>query len=156
MDTRLDEALSKVESAGALVYGRLLQGIIAEAPQERMDFAHFIAVMYVRTPAMRRMVAEIYGRGIQIEDYAYATNPEAFETLVRSYETETGQKLDAATKEAIKQRMIDPSGHSIVLSQEHTFYVLKSAEKLAPLFFDMKWSSCAPTRDFLSPVTIPW
>jgi hypothetical protein len=112
MNTSLEEALSKVEGDAAPVYQRLLQRIIPETSQERMDFAHFIALMIVRTPAMRRMVAEIYGRGIQIHNYAYATNPEAFETLVSDFERETGQKLDPATKEAVKQDMIDPSGRT--------------------------------------------
>jgi hypothetical protein len=42
--------------------------------------------MYVRTPAMRRMSAEIHGRGIQIMNYAYGTNPAAFDTLMRRIE----------------------------------------------------------------------
>lgn len=147
MDARLEEALSKVEGAAAPVYERLLQGIIPQASQECMDFAHFVALMHVRTPAMRRMFAEIYGR-VQIGNYAYATNPEAFETLIGDFENETGQKLDPADKEALKQRVIDPSGHPLVLSQQETFVVLKSAEKLAPLFFDMNWFILCANQGF--------
>jgi hypothetical protein len=55
-------------------------------------------------------------------------------------EKEMGLKMDAATKEAVRQSMIDPSRYSLVLPQELTLSALKIAETLAPLFFDMKWS----------------
>jgi hypothetical protein len=148
MNTSLEEALSKVEGAAAPTYERLLQGVIPEVSQERMDFAYFIGLMYVRTPAMRRMVAEIYGRGIQIHNYAYATHPEAFETLMHEFESETGYKLDPAAKEDIKKGMIDPSGRTLMLPQEQTFTVLKSAEKLAGLFFKMNWFTMRADQGF--------
>jgi hypothetical protein len=53
MDTRLEEAISKVEGAAAPVYDRLLQGVIPQDPKERMDFAYFTALMLVRTPGRR-------------------------------------------------------------------------------------------------------
>jgi hypothetical protein len=140
MDTSIEEALSKIEGKAAPVYNTLLQGTIPGPSQERMDFSHFLGLMQARTPATRRMTAEIYGRGIQIHNYAYATHPEAFETFIHDYETKTGQKLDAATREDIKKRMIDPSGAALVLPQEQTLTALKTGDQLAPLFFDMKWS----------------
>ena len=82
MDTRFEEFLSEVESAAAPVYKRLLRGVILKDSQARVDFAQFLALMHVRTPAMRRMHAEIHGRGIQIHNYAYASNPEAFDSLI--------------------------------------------------------------------------
>jgi hypothetical protein len=59
---------------------------------------------------------------------------------MRRMEKETGQEIDEATKEAIRKTMIDPSEHPLVLPQETTLTALKSADTLAPLFFDMKWS----------------
>jgi Protein of unknown function (DUF4238) len=109
MDTRLEEAISKVEGAAAPVYDRLLQGVIPQDPKERMDFAYFTALMLVRTPGRRRMSAEIYGRLIQIKDYACATYPKSFQTYIRDLESKTGQKLDSAAREAVKQRTINPS-----------------------------------------------
>jgi hypothetical protein len=37
---------------------------------------------------MRRMSAEIIGRGIQVQNYAYAAHDEAFESLIRQFEKE--------------------------------------------------------------------
>ena len=147
MNTSLEEALSKIEGAAAPVYQRLVERAIPE-DQERMDFAHFTGVMIVRTPAMRRMMAEIYGRMLQIENYAYATNPEAFEGLVARFEKETGRKLEPGAKEAVKQAMIDPSARTIILPQEQTLNVLKSAENLAELFFDMNWFTIRAAQGF--------
>jgi hypothetical protein len=149
MNTSLEQALSNVEGAAAPVYQRLLQRIIPDASQERMDFAYFIALMIVRTPAMRRMTAETYGQMLQVMNYAYATNPQAFETLIRDVEKESGKKLDSAAKDAIKQAMIDPSGYALVLPQEITLKVLKSAENLARLLFDMYWFTMRADQGFL-------
>jgi hypothetical protein len=63
MNTRIEEALSKIEGTAAPVYDTLLQGAIPKPSQERMAFSHFLGLMEARTPAMRRMRAEIYGRG---------------------------------------------------------------------------------------------
>jgi hypothetical protein len=83
---------------------------------------------------MHRMQAEIYGRGFQIQNYAYATHDQAFEELTLRVEKEMGLKMDAATKEAVRQSMIDPSRYSLVLPQELTLSALRMAETLAPLF----------------------
>jgi hypothetical protein len=44
---------------------------------------------------MRRTQAEIIGRGIQIQNYAYAVHDEAFESLIRRMEKEMHQKSRA-------------------------------------------------------------
>jgi len=49
------------------VYEALLRGEFAkDGSMERADFAVFLALMYARTTAMRRMSAEMRGRDIQI------------------------------------------------------------------------------------------
>jgi Protein of unknown function (DUF4238) len=149
MNTSLEQALSKVEGAAAPVYQHLLQRIIPDASQERMDFAHFIALMIVRTPAMRRMTAETYGQILQVMNYAYATNPQAFEILIRDVEKKSGKKLDSGAKDAIKLAMIDPCGYALVLPQEITLKVLKSAENLARLLFDLGWFTMRADQGFL-------
>ena len=70
-------------SRAAPAYEKLLSGIVPVASQARTDFAQFLAVMYARTPTMRRMSAEIHGRGLQIHSFAYASDDEAFERLTR-------------------------------------------------------------------------
>jgi hypothetical protein len=82
MDTRVEDRLAVVESNAAPVYEALLR---AEMPskdsQARANFATFLALMHVRTPTMRRIYAEMMGRGIQIMSHAYGSHPKAFESL---------------------------------------------------------------------------
>jgi hypothetical protein len=140
MDTKIEEVLSEFEGRGVPAYEALLTGKVPKPSKERMYFSQFLGLMITRTPAMRSMYAEIIGRGIQIQNYAYAAHDEAFESLIRQFEKDTGQKIDEATKASLRQSMIDPSKQLLVLPQETTFTALKMADTLAPLFFDMKWS----------------
>jgi Protein of unknown function (DUF4238) len=103
-------------------------------------FSQFVALMIVRTPAMRRMYAEIIGRGFQIRKYAYTIHDQAFESLIRRVEKHSRQKLDEAIKARVRKKMLDPSDYAVVLSQQATFGALEMADTLAPLFFDMHWS----------------
>jgi hypothetical protein len=140
MDIRLEEFLSQVEGRAASVYRALLSGRLPEDPQARLDFAQFLALMYTRTTAMRRIAGEIRGKGVQIRSYAYASNSSAFEASMRRFEAETGQKLDAALKEKVRQAMLDPSGYMVEVSKESTFMALSASDNLTPIFNKMKWS----------------
>ena len=73
MDSHIEETLSQFEGRADPVYEALLAGNIpspSNASNERMYFSQFVALMMARTPAMRRMYAEVIGRGIQIRNYA--------------------------------------------------------------------------------------
>jgi hypothetical protein len=139
-DTRIEDHLSKAESDAAPVYRTLLNGEIPKESQGRADFAQFLALAYVRTPAMRRQAAEIVGRAAQIHNYAYASNPEAFDALVQRLEAKDGHTMDAAMKESLRQAMLDPSGYELEVAKERTLITLGAADKLAPMFHDMKWT----------------
>jgi len=71
MDTRIETMLSEFESRAAPHYRALLSGNVP-VEQAKMEFAEFLGLMFSRTTAMRRMHAEITGRGIQIQQYATA------------------------------------------------------------------------------------
>jgi hypothetical protein len=148
MDTRLEDFLAGVESNAAPVYERLLNRVIPKDPQARMDFAQFLALMHVRTPGMRRMYGEIAGRGVQIHNYAYASNDKAFETLIRGVEKDRGEQIDPALKEKVRQGMLDPSSYEIVVSKERTLHALSASDKITPLLFEMKWALAVPEKDF--------
>jgi hypothetical protein len=139
MNTRIEEALSKIEGTAVPGCDTLLQGAIPKPSQERMAFSHFPGLMEARTPAMRRMQAEIYGRGLQIQNCTCATNNEAFESLIPRVGKEPRLKIDNATKVAVRQRMIDPSGQTLSIPQELALSALKMGVSCAA-FFDMKWS----------------
>jgi len=148
MDTRIEEFLSTIESAAAPVYEGLLKGVIPKDSQARTDFAQFLALMHVRTPAMRRMAAEIHGRGVQIHNYAYASNPEAFESLTRRVEEEKGEPIDPKIKEEIRKCMLDPSGYELIISKERTLSALSASVKLTPILYKMKWLLVSAAHGF--------
>jgi hypothetical protein len=148
MDTRIEDYLAEVESNAAPIYRALLSGNIPGETQARADFAQFLALMYVRTPAMRRMAGEIQGRSVQIRNYAYATNPKAFDSLLRRVEKNGGPVLNTEEKEQLRQKFLDPTDYIIQVSKERTLHVLRAADKLAPILFDMKWSIARPLGGF--------
>jgi len=53
MDTRIEEHLAKMEGLAAPAYEALLRYNVPKDSQARADFATFLALMHVRTPAMR-------------------------------------------------------------------------------------------------------
>jgi hypothetical protein len=143
MDTRIEDFLAQVESNAAPTYENLLKGQIPPVGQARIDFAQFLALMHVRTTAMRRMAAEISGRGAQIHNYAHASNPEAFEDLTRKVEAEKGEPMDPVLKEKVRQAMLNPAGYAMEVSKEATFMALGASDKLTPILDKMKWSLVA-------------
>jgi hypothetical protein len=86
--------------------------------QARIDFATFLALMYVRTPAMRRICAEIIGRDLQILAYAYGSNKKAFDALNRRAEMAGARKLSAEEQERVRQAFIDLSCYRIEIGQK--------------------------------------
>jgi hypothetical protein len=148
MDTRLEEFLAQVESRAAPVYEDLLNLRLPKDAQARFDFAQFLALMYTRTTAMRRMAGEVRGRGAQIHSYAYASNPKAFESLTRRVETEKGEKLDPELKEKVRQAMLNPSGYTMEVSKESTLIALGASDKLTPILGKMKWCLVAAEHGY--------
>jgi hypothetical protein len=149
MDTRFEKFLSEVEGRAAPVYENILKGVIPKGGRARRDFAQFLALMHVRTPAMRRLAAEVLGRGIQIHSYAAAENEEAFDALTKRVEVEKGERIDPGLKEKIRKTMLNPSGYEMFVPQAHTLMALGASDKLAPIFYDMRWSIALATNNFL-------
>jgi hypothetical protein len=149
MDTRIEDFLAKMESNAAPAYEALLRAEIPKKDsQARVDFATFLALMYVRTPAMRRMGAEMIGRQMQILCYAYGSNEKAFEGLNRRAEKAGARQLNADEKERLRKAFLDPSGYMMHIGKERTLMVLKAADGLAPILFNMKWSIAVPAHGF--------
>lgn len=148
MDAQLEEFLSEIEGSAAPVYEALLRGEIPKDSQERAYFSMFLALMYVRTPAMRRMTAEIVGRHIQIMGYAYGSNPKAFDALLQKLEKKKRVTFDAEARSLLQEALINPADYIFEIPQEHTFEVLHVADHLAAIFHQMKWSLVSPVHGF--------
>jgi hypothetical protein len=148
MNTGIEQRLAAIESAAAPVYEGLLRGIIPGETQARADFSAFLAIMYVRTPAMRRMIAEMISRGAQILNYAYGTNEKAFDALYRRVVAEGGPVLTSEQKERLRNEMIDPTNYIIEVPRERILHVIGVSDRLSPILFQMKWSLAFPGHGF--------
>jgi hypothetical protein len=148
MDAQLEEFLSEIEGSAAPVYEALLRGEIPKDSQERAYFSMFLALMYLRTPAMRRMTAQIIGRQIQIMQYAYGSNQRAFDALLQRLEKKQGLTLDAENRSLLQEAMINPADYIFAIPKEHTFEGLHAADHLAPILHQMKWSLAYPKHGF--------
>jgi hypothetical protein len=142
MDTRVEDCLAEIESRAAPGYEALLRAEIpAKDAQARADFATFLAVMYVRTPAMRRISGEIAGRLIQIHAYASGSNEQAFETMLLRAEKNGARSLSPEKKERLRRDLLDPSRYVVQVAKQLTFpAIFGAADELAPILLNMKWS----------------
>jgi hypothetical protein len=148
-DTRIEEMLSAIESRASSVYGRLLRGDIPKKDtQARVYFAEFLAMMYVRTPGMRRMNAEIHSRRLQTLTFAYAQNDAAFNRLIKGVEKDRGETITPDIKEEVRAMLRDPSAYDVEVPKRMTLSILGAADKIAPIIYNMKWSLGQPLSGF--------
>jgi hypothetical protein len=140
-DTKIEDFFSSVETLAAPIYQNLLQGILPKTSQEKHDFATFLALQYTRTPTMHRAVADIYGKGIQIQSFAYGKNEKSFNNLINEYEQDHGENISDERREKLRKSLIDPSGYEFHIHKNRVLQsTLNMAEKVEPLIFNMKWS----------------
>lgn len=147
MDTRIESFLSEFETRAGPVYENLLNGELPEN-QQKAHFSEFLALSYSRTPTMRRINGELYGRSMQSIAYAYGANPSAFDKFVEDYEKKEGKLLDKQEKEKLRQSLIDPSAYIQQVSKEKTLDAIGLADKLAPMFYNMDWTLLIPSHGF--------
>jgi hypothetical protein len=149
MNPLIDDYITDVEGKAAPIYRDIIQGKIPGEDQEKVDFSTFLAVMYFRTTAMRRMFAELYARQIQIQAYATATHDGAFETYIDRYEKAKGREISAEEKEIIRKGMLNPGEHvNLVVPKEHTLIAMQGVDELRDIFFRMKWSVGEAEHEF--------
>lgn len=136
MDTQLEELFSKVESDVAGIYEDLAQG---KKPQgsNRDIFGCFLGLMFVRSPSMRRMNAEIAKLMIEESLKATAEFPKAFEKLLKDLEI---NGVDISDPESIRSSITDLSDYDLILPKSYTLKALENLETFSKIFLSMKWS----------------
>ena len=149
MDTSLETYLSSVESLASPIYDDMIHADVVPEDQQRMDFAQFLALMYVRTPTMRRLYGEMSGQMLQTLTFAYGSDDKAFEGLLKRHEADTGKRLTPEEAERLQQEFIDPSNYIMNIHKDRTLPALNVSDKLAPMFFDMIWTVSSLDAGFL-------
>jgi hypothetical protein len=149
MGIRIEAMLAEVEveTSAAPVYAALLKGRPPDESPERMNFAEFLALIYLRTPTMRRIHAELHGRGIQIMAHAYGVDEDAFNVMIERIDKELGTRsLMAEQRQRLRQHFIDPPAFEFEISREHTLGALAAMGGITPIFFKMSSTVIAPRR----------
>jgi len=150
MNPLMDDYITDVEGKAEPIYRDIIEGKIPGEDQEKADFSTFLAVMYFRTTAMRKMAAELYARQIQIQTYATAAHEGAFETHIRRYEKAEGREISDEEKEIIRKGMLNPGEYvSLDVPKERTMIAMQGADKLMDILFQMKWSVGEAEHGFL-------
>ena len=156
MDTQIEDLLAGFESRAAPVYEDLLKERSRLDAQARHDFAEFLALMFTRTTAMRRMTAELQAHLAQIHCAAYAGHPKAFQGVIRRVSAQTGKQIDAERAEQLRQLMLNPKGRVMHVARKARSRSWARRTRSRPLLYAMKWSLIAPRHGYFITSDNPW
>lgn len=138
-DNSIEAVIAQVEDLAMPGYQLLLTGCYPSDPRTRAGFAHFVALLYARTRVMRQMVADVYGRFMQIHLYVVGRDKRAFDQSMREYEEYLGRRITDEEREDYREALLNPSQFEFVIPKELTFSVLGVADRLMPIFLKMRW-----------------
>lgn len=137
-NTDLEDAIGRIEDLGAPLLERVICGedLLCE---ERDAFASFVALMFVRTNAFRRLYAEIHGNMKMARDYLIASDDALFESKMEQFQADCGQ-LTEERKRKLRSTMLDPSDYVFHIDREFTLKALEYHDQLMPILSSMEWS----------------
>ena len=154
-DDRIEHWLAGVENSAVVPYEKLLRGEIPQA-QERMDFATFLSSMFARSPAARRMSAQVMGAAHHAMMSVVLATPERFEAELRKFEAEKGP-IDPDIRTRLYDFARDTTKYSLGIHKEATLTALELSDDLQELFYAMGWCLLDASEQYLitsdSPVT---
>lgn len=146
-DDRIENWLAGVENAASVAYEKLLCGEIPQA-QERMDFATFVSSLFARSPATRRMSAQVIGATHHALMSTIAATPERFEAHVQRFEAENGP-IDPDVRARLYDFARDTTRYSLAIHKDATLVALNASDDLQELFYDMGWSVLEASDQYL-------
>ncbi len=116
--------------------------------QDWNNFASFVAIMYVRSNAFRRLYAEIHGNIKMMRDYLVASDDSLFESQMERFQADRG-KISDDQKQELRSTMLDPSSYTFLVDREYTLKALGYHDQLAPLLSSLEWTiMVAPKGDW--------
>lgn len=140
LDNRVDELITHVEGRGHPIYDKLLTSGAALSPQDKLDFGYYVALMYVRTTAVRRQVGETLGKLVQTHMHAFVALPQAFESLVKDVEDERGETMPPHVREAVKKHFTDFSDRTMNVAKHATLPIMGSIVPITQHLRQMNWA----------------
>lgn len=136
MDVTIENIFASIENDAAPIYERLAEGKLPKS-HERVAFAQFLAVMYVRSPLFRREAANIHRWYFETHIAATAAYKGAFKSFLKKLEAE-GKPV--ADPERVRKSLLDLSHSNLMLPKQLVLRALEVAPKIADIFLAMKWS----------------
>ncbi len=134
----LEDFIADIEDKAAPLLKKLINRETL-LDQERMDFASFIAIMYVRTDAFRHQYAEYMMRFHQLQMYATACHDGAFKTHIERYQRDRGAMSDEEIDQ-LRDSMKSPQKFKVSVAKDFTLAAFGLYDRLPPIFFNMNWT----------------
>lgn len=137
-NTELEHVISRIEGKAAPLYDAVLAAESLSS-QERYDFASFVALMFVRTNAFRRLYAELLGNMQMLKHFLIASDDSSFEFHMERFQADCG-KITDEQKQQLRSDMLNPSDYVFLVDREYTLKALSYHDQLAPLVASMEWT----------------
>jgi hypothetical protein len=138
----VENFISDVEGVVAPVFQKTLTGEELNE-QERMTFAFFVALSFLRAPANRRQTAELMGMFAKTIAFKNASDPRRFQTSYRQYEKhekiEPEDQLSDCEIEELRVSTLSDE-YELNVAEQVTLLPLVHIKEMAEIVFQMKWT----------------
>jgi hypothetical protein len=140
-----ENLFAKTEEHTAPIFAKI------EAQQDLTDedrswFATFLAFTLTRVPNYRENVERLIGETIREILISSAVDPKRFESMVRRFEEKTEVKIGIPLKDY--RKLILDGQYEVIPSAAISLELVLLAEKLVPIFWNMKWIFIRATPDY--------
>lgn len=136
MDTGLEKLFSEIEGQTAPIYEKLATGVLPKGT-DRETFGHFLGLMYVRTPSMRRLAATVHKSGFETQLAFSAQHPDTFAAMLKRL---ANDGIDVSNPEFIRSCILDLSNTDLLLPKSWVLRIIGKGSDFADVFLRMKWS----------------
>lgn len=134
----IEDWLSGVEDAAAPLYTRVLDGKVL-VDQERANFSVFLASLYARSPANIRASAQLQAYMMQTLHDAYLSDRVRFDRMMDKIDDEKGTTTSKEKRDQAFEFGTDKDAYFIEVKQHSGLLGISVSDKLALIFFKMKW-----------------
>jgi hypothetical protein len=114
--------------------------------EDRLHFAFFLALMYVRVPSFRKNIEKVMEEMVKRVGILMASHKEGFEASIKRMERDTGKKIGMPIEEL--RKFILDGEYDIKVAPEMSLMGIKMAEHFAEIFFHMQWFFFGASHDY--------
>jgi hypothetical protein len=155
-DTSIEKLLSEVEDQAAAAYRAMAEGNLPVG-EDRDMFAAFLAFMFARTPAMRRLHVNRRARRYEENMQAIATDENKLNAFCRHLANDPTYE-GPTTKEEVRASLSQAQEFDLVLPKSMALEPLLHSKPAADAFLEMTWVLVQPKSHYFittdSPVIV--